>query len=133
MREDLYTYLIRFGRRLWNWCIDLIAKAQKLTPEQKEAKYGKPCLVCYSRFTPRFLHHKLCSECEGTYMKCWSDDCNSYFRPLSKKDRRLIVLAAAKKIKQRICSANLKQNQLRTGMKARSLPATILRRWLHVL
>jgi len=77
--------LIRFGQFLRDRWIKLIAKIKNLKVNDIEKIYGKPCLVCFRRFTPRFTHHLLCAECENIYLKCWNPSCINYFQPINKR------------------------------------------------
>ena len=81
MISNALKYLLRFGRSLRDRCIRWIAEWRGLSEEEIQEEYGRPCVVCRSRFIPRFKHHQLCSTCEMTYMKCWSNDCGGFFQP----------------------------------------------------
>lgn len=81
MIENVLNYLLRFGRSLRDKCIRWIAKRRGLSELEIQDKYGRPCVVCKSRFTPKFKHHHLCSSCEKTHVKCWSDECGGFFKP----------------------------------------------------
>ena len=81
MIKNVFTYLLRFGRSLRDKCIRWIARRRGLSEVEIQEEFGRPCVVCRSRFTPRFKHHHLCSTCEKRYIKCWSGDCGGFFEP----------------------------------------------------
>lgn len=75
MLGTVITYLLRFGRSLRDRYIRWTAERRGLSEKEIEEQYGRPCVVCKSRFIPRFEHHYLCSKCEKSYIKCWANEC----------------------------------------------------------